>query len=73
MAAAIAAEVGAHGGVLSVADLGAHASTFPDAIGATYRGVTLWEVPPNGQVKRCPRVLKEFMQKVVEKVPRRRP
>lgn len=49
IAAAIAAVVQRHGGVLSEADLAEHASTFEAPISATYRGVRVWECPPNGQ------------------------
>lgn len=38
-----------HGGVLTMEDLADHKSTFPEPIGATYRNVKLWQVPPNGQ------------------------
>ena len=46
---AIAAVVQKHGGKLTVDDLKAHTSTFPEPVSAEYRGVRLWEVPPNGQ------------------------
>lgn len=49
VASAIVEEVQAHGGSLTLDDLANHTSTFPDPISATYRGVTLHEVPPNGQ------------------------
>jgi gamma-glutamyltranspeptidase / glutathione hydrolase len=39
-----------HGGCLTMDDLAAHTtSTFPTPISADYRGVKLWQVPPNGQ------------------------
>jgi gamma-glutamyltranspeptidase/glutathione hydrolase len=39
-----------HGGCMTMDDLHAHtSSTFPQAISAEYRGVKLWQVPPNGQ------------------------
>ena len=38
-----------HGGVMNMDDLVGHASDFPDAISAEYRGCKLWQVPPNGQ------------------------
>jgi gamma-glutamyltranspeptidase/glutathione hydrolase len=37
------------GGVMTAEDLRTHQSTFPDPIMTTYRGVEVWEVPPNGQ------------------------
>lgn len=49
IAAAIAECVRAHGGVLSVDDLRAHHSTFDTPISTDYRGVRVWEIPPNGQ------------------------
>lgn len=49
VATAIVEEVRTHGGLLTLSDFANHASTFPDPISATYRGVTLHEVPPNGQ------------------------
>jgi gamma-glutamyltranspeptidase/glutathione hydrolase len=39
----------AHGGFYSREDLAAHRSEWVEPIGTTYRGVTLWELPPNGQ------------------------
>lgn len=49
IAEAIAATVQAAGGCLSVADLAAHQSTWEEPISAEYRGVRVWECPPNGQ------------------------
>jgi gamma-glutamyltranspeptidase / glutathione hydrolase len=47
---AIVEAVQKHGGCLTLDDLHAHtSSTFPTAISAEYRGVKLWQVPPNGQ------------------------
>ncbi|CAB9508073.1 Glutathione hydrolase-like YwrD proenzyme [Seminavis robusta] len=46
---AIAAAVQKHGGKLSIDDLKSHTSTFPEPVSTEYRGVRLWEVPPNGQ------------------------
>jgi len=46
---AISAAIQKHGGVLTVDDLAAHTSLFPEPISAEYRGIRLWEVPPNGQ------------------------
>ena len=41
--------VQAAGGCLELADLAAHQSTWEAPISTTYRGVRLWECPPNGQ------------------------
>jgi gamma-glutamyltranspeptidase/glutathione hydrolase len=49
IAAAIAAVVRQHGGVLDEADLAEHASTWVEPISASYRGLRVWECPPNGQ------------------------
>jgi len=49
IAQAIAITVQAAGGCLSLEDLAAHHSTWEDPISTTYRGVTIWECPPNGQ------------------------
>lgn len=38
-----------NGGLLSEADLAAHASTWDEPISTTYRGLRVWECPPNGQ------------------------
>jgi gamma-glutamyltranspeptidase/glutathione hydrolase len=45
----IAETVQAHGGVMTVKDLAAHESTWDAPISTTYRGVRVWECPPNGQ------------------------
>lgn len=45
----IADTVQAHGGVMTAEDLAAHESSWEDPISATYRGMRLWECPPNGQ------------------------
>ncbi len=37
------------GGCLSLNDLAAHTSTWDTPISTTYRGVRVWECPPNGQ------------------------
>jgi len=37
------------GGVMTVADLAAHQSTWDEPISTTYRGIRVWECPPNGQ------------------------
>ncbi len=49
IAQSIARVVEAAGGVLSTADLAAHESTWDEPISTTYRGVRVWECPPNGQ------------------------
>jgi gamma-glutamyltranspeptidase / glutathione hydrolase len=46
---AIAAVVQEAGGCLSEADLAAHTNTWEDPIAIDYRGVRIWECPPNGQ------------------------
>ena len=38
-----------YGGVMSEADLANHVSTWYEPISTTYRGVRVWECPPNGQ------------------------
>lgn len=49
IAGAIAEVVQRDGGVLAREDLAAHTSTWDDPISTTYRGVRVWECPPNGQ------------------------
>ncbi len=49
IAQSIARVVEQAGGVLSEADLAAHESTWDEPISTTYRGVRVWECPPNGQ------------------------
>lgn len=49
IAEAIVECVKAHGGVLSTQDLRDHRSTFDTPIKTSYRGVDVWEMPPNGQ------------------------
>jgi gamma-glutamyltranspeptidase/glutathione hydrolase len=46
---AIVREIQKHGGGITMEDLAAHCSTFPEPIYAEYRGCKLWQVPPNGQ------------------------
>ena len=46
---AVAAAVQAAGGCLGTADLAAHTSTWEQPVSAVYRGVRVWECPPNGQ------------------------
>jgi gamma-glutamyltranspeptidase / glutathione hydrolase len=49
IAEAIVRTVQAAGGCLELADLAAHHSTWEAPISTTYRGVRIWECPPNGQ------------------------
>jgi len=49
IAAAIAETVQKAGGCLTIDDLAAHRSTWELPISVTYRGVCVWECPPNGQ------------------------
>ena len=45
----ISAYVQERGGWLTEHDFADHASTWDEPISATYKGVTCWECPPNGQ------------------------
>ncbi len=49
IAKSIARVVQQAGGVMTIEDLAAHESTWVEPISATYRGVRVWECPPNGQ------------------------
>jgi len=49
IAEAIAQVIGSAGGCLSASDLAAHESTWDEPISTTYRGLRIWECPPNGQ------------------------
>jgi gamma-glutamyltranspeptidase/glutathione hydrolase len=49
VARAIVDAVGRAGGVMTCADLAAHASTWDEPISTTYRGARVWQCPPNGQ------------------------
>jgi gamma-glutamyltranspeptidase / glutathione hydrolase len=49
IAQAIAQTVQAAGGVMTTEDLAAHTSTWDTAISTVYRGLRVWECPPNGQ------------------------
>jgi gamma-glutamyltranspeptidase/glutathione hydrolase len=49
IAAAIVRAVREAGGAMEAADLAAHASTWDEPISTTYRGMRVWECPPNGQ------------------------
>lgn len=48
-AAKLSAHVQRYGGWITPADMAAHTSTWDEPISADYRGVTLYECPPNGQ------------------------
>ncbi|HWR95536.1 MAG TPA: gamma-glutamyltransferase [Arenimonas sp.] len=49
IAKTIADYIQAQGGFLSVEDLAAHTGEWVEPISTTYRGVRVWELPPNGQ------------------------
>jgi gamma-glutamyltranspeptidase / glutathione hydrolase len=49
VAEAIAAVMQRAGGALTQADLAVHTSTWEEPIFVDYRGVRIWECPPNGQ------------------------
>jgi len=49
IAQAIASVIEESGGTISAADLAAHTSTWDEPISTTYRGIRVWECPPNGQ------------------------
>jgi len=49
IARGIVAVVQAAGGVMALEDLAAHRSTWDAPLSTTYRGVRVWECPPNGQ------------------------
>ena len=49
IAEAIAVTVQRAGGCLAVEDLASHRSTWDEPISTTYRGLRIWECPPNGQ------------------------
>ena len=49
MAATIARTVQEAGGFLTAEDLAAHTSEWVEPVKTTYRGVDVWELPPNGQ------------------------
>lgn len=49
IARAVSDAVRRAGGVLAPEDLAAHESTWEEPIRTTYRGMTVWECPPNGQ------------------------
>lgn len=45
----IVAAVKAEGGLLDLADLAQHTSTWVEPIGTSYRGYEVWQIPPPGQ------------------------
>jgi gamma-glutamyltranspeptidase/glutathione hydrolase len=49
IAQAIVSVIEASGGAMSAADLAGHSSTWDEPISTTYRGIRVWECPPNGQ------------------------
>ncbi len=49
VARTIADYMARHGGFLSSEDLATHRSEWVEPVSASYRGVKLWELPPNGQ------------------------
>ena len=49
IAGAIVAVIGEAGGCMAPGDLAAHTSTWTQPISTTYRGLRIWECPPNGQ------------------------
>ena len=49
MAREIGEYMRANGGFLAYEDLAAHAGEWVDPVSTTYRGYTVWELPPNGQ------------------------
>jgi gamma-glutamyltranspeptidase / glutathione hydrolase len=49
IAEAIAAVLQAAGGCMSMEDLASHTSTWEEPISVTYRGLRVYECPPNGQ------------------------
>jgi gamma-glutamyltranspeptidase / glutathione hydrolase len=49
IAEAIVGVLQQNGGVMSAGDLAGHESTWDQPISTSYRGVNVWECPPNGQ------------------------
>ena len=49
VAEAIVQCVQSHGGVMTLSDLKQHCSTHDQPLKTSYRGVDVWEMPPNGQ------------------------
>lgn len=49
VAQAIVDCVQSHGGVMTLQDLEEHRSSMDQPIKTCYRGIDVWEIPPNGQ------------------------
>lgn len=49
IAQAVVDIIQANNGVMSLDDMASHKSSFDDPIHVNYRGVDVWEIPPNGQ------------------------
>lgn len=49
VAEAVASVIRQAGGCMTVEDLASHVSTWETPVSTTYRGLRLWECPPNGQ------------------------
>jgi gamma-glutamyltranspeptidase/glutathione hydrolase len=49
VAQAIVEAIQSHGGVMTLEDLANHYSTMDTPISINYRGIDIWEIPPNGQ------------------------
>jgi len=49
IAEAIVGVIAESGGVMAASDLAAHRSTWDEPVSTTYRGIRVWECPPNGQ------------------------
>jgi gamma-glutamyltranspeptidase/glutathione hydrolase len=49
IAQAIVHVLEASGGAMAASDLASHTSTWDEPISTTYRGIRVWECPPNGQ------------------------
>jgi gamma-glutamyltranspeptidase/glutathione hydrolase len=41
--------LGGMGGTMSLGDLKNHRTTYPDPVSTNYKGLDVWEMPPNGQ------------------------
>lgn len=41
--------LGDMGGTMSLGDLKSHRTTYPDPVSTNYKGLDVWEMPPNGQ------------------------
>ncbi|ETO08802.1 gamma-glutamyltransferase [Reticulomyxa filosa] len=49
VADALVSVVQEHKGLLTLKDLAKHTSTWVDPINVNYKGINIWEIPPNGQ------------------------